>query len=300
MLYIPHDTERNIRSSRRQVNLGYFADYTNEAQNAEVIETLNSISSETGAGESAPRVMAMGRTGAESAGSILSPVRTVVRRLGDPVFSATNNMVIAFIFFFSSIYLGLTVLMIPGRLRVTGQFRRAVLQGPLCMMARLIPYAFFYTTAISVDICLLATFGQLRFDGNFLLFVPSIFMTGMCIGLFGFTLAWKCAEPGMGAAFMILIVPPGFITGGSTLATGFLNEGAYVASNAFPLVWQYRLWRDFAFRAENFMGILSEYGGFICYASVLGLLVLLRWRKSWLEIRTRSSQHPVPGERKVP
>ena len=299
-LYIPHDTERNIRSSRRQVNLGYFADYTNEAQNAEVIETLNSISSETGAGESAPRVMAMGRTGAESAGSILSPVRTVVRRLGDPVFSATNNMVIAFIFFFSSIYLGLTVLMIPGRLRVTGQFRRAVLQGPLCMMARLIPYAFFYTTAISVDICLLATFGQLRFDGNFLLFVPSIFMTGMCIGLFGFTLAWKCAEPGMGAAFMILIVPPGFITGGSTLATGFLNEGAYVASNAFPLVWQYRLWRDFAFRAENFMGILSEYGGFICYASVLGLLVLLRWRKSWLEIRTRSSQHPVPGERKVP
>lgn len=300
VLYIPHDTERNIRSSRRQVNLGYFADYTNEAQNAEVIETLNSISSETGAGERAPRVMAMSGTGAESAGSILSPLRTVVRRLGDPVFSATNNMVIAFIFFFSSIYLGLTVLMIPGRLRVTGQFRRAVLQGPLCMMARLIPYAFFYTTAISVDICLLTTFGQLRFDGNFLLFVPSIFMTGMCIGLFGFTLAWKCAEPGMGAAFMILIVPPGFITGGSTLATGFLNEGAYVASNAFPLVWQYRLWRDFAFRAENFMGILSEYGGYICYASVLGLLVLMRWRKSWLEIRTRSSQHPVPGERKVP
>jgi len=48
------------------------------------------------------------------------------------------------------------------------------------------------------------------------------------------------------------------------------------------------------------MGILSEYGGFICYASVLGLLVLLRWRKSWLEIRTRSSAHPVPGERKLP
>ena len=264
VLYIPHDTERNIR------------------------------------GESAPRVMAMGRTGAESAGSILSPVRTVVRRLGDPVFSATNNMVIAFIFFFSSIYLGLTVLMIPGRLRVTGQFRRAVLQGPLCMMARLIPYAFFYTTAISVDICLLTTFGQLRFDGNFLLFVPSIFMTGMCIGLFGFTLAWKCAEPGMGAAFMILIVPPGFITGGSTLATGFLNEGAYIASNAFPLVWQYRLWRDFAFRAENFMGILSEYGGFICYSCVLGLLVLMRWRKSWLEMRMRSRAHPAPGERELP
>ena len=274
--------------------------FRNEAQNAEVIETLNSISSETGAGESAPRVMAMGRTGAESAGSILSPVRTVVRRLGDPVFSATNNMVIAFIFFFSSIYLGLTVLMIPGRLRVTGQFRRAVLQGPLCMMARLIPYAFFYTTAISVDICLLTTFGQLRFDGNFLLFVPSIFMTGMCIGLFGFTLAWKCAEPGMGAAFMILIVPPGFITGGSTLATGFLNEGAYIASNAFPLVWQYRLWRDFAFRAENFMGILSEYGGFICYSCVLGLLVLMRWRKSWLEMRMRSRAHPAPGERELP
>lgn len=124
------------------MNLGYFADYTNEAQNAEVIETLNSISSETGAGERAARNGHGPHRGGERRLDPL-PVRTVVRRLGDPVFSATNNMVIAFIFFFSSIYLGLTVLMIPGRLRVTGQFRRAVFAGasvhdgkahPLCLL----------------------------------------------------------------------------------------------------------------------------------------------------------------------
>lgn len=49
-----------------------------------------------------------------------------MRRLGDPVFSATNNMVIAFIFFFSSIYLGLTVLMIPGGSALPGS------SGGLC------------------------------------------------------------------------------------------------------------------------------------------------------------------------
>ena len=150
VLYIPRHTERNIRTARRQVNLGYFADYTNEAQNAEIIETLNEICSHTGASESAPRVIAMSGAGAQSAQSLLSPLRTVVRRLGDPVFSATNNMVIAFIFFFSSIYLGLTVLMIPGRLRVTGQFERAVLAGPLSVISSLFPYAFFYMTAITL------------------------------------------------------------------------------------------------------------------------------------------------------
>ncbi len=290
VLYLPKHLERDLLNNHKQINLGYMADYSNAAQNAEVIETLNEIINIESGTRGGINVAALGMT-QEQTEAAINPLMIKIRRLLTPTFSATDTTVSAFIYFFSSLYIGLTTLMIMGRLRVTHQFERAVMEGPLCLIARLIPYALFYTSAITLVSCLLIVFGQMRFEGNYLFYLPTLFISAMCFGMFAMVLSWNAADPGAGAAFMILIVPPGFITGGATMAVGFLPQWAYYASHAFPLVWEYKLYRNFAFRGETLTGVLGLYGQFLLYALVLAILVTLRWHFSYKKI---TNPKPVP------
>lgn len=74
--------------------------------------------------------------------------------------SATNSTVIGFIYFFSSLFYGLTTLMIVGRLKVTGLWQREVFRrGPGALIARVAPYAFFYTTGITIMTAILTIGG---------------------------------------------------------------------------------------------------------------------------------------------
>lgn len=263
VLYIPRDTEKNVKAGKKAVNLGYFADYTNEAQNAEVIETLNEIT---------------GIYAAQASGAEENPISMKIRRLFNPTFASTNATIISFIYFFSSLYLGLTTLMITGRLRVTQQWDNVVLrQTPIELIARLIPYALIYTTAISISTALLFFFGQLRFAGFYLAYLPSLFMTGMCFGMLAILYTWSSPDPGHGASLMIFLVPPGFILGGATMAVGVVPHWTYVLSHMFPLVWQYRFWRDFAMRGTELISMCELYGMYLLYITVLGLLITLRF-----------------------
>ena len=216
-----------------------------------------------------------------------------MRRLLDPVFSATNTTVVSFIYFFSSIFLGLNTLMIMGRIHATNQFERCIADGPLCMLARIIPYTLIYVTAIILPCSLLIFFGQMRFAGNFLSFLPSLFLTGMSIGMFCMFAAWNAADPGRASSFMILIVPPGFIVGGATMAIGFLPEWAYYLSHAFPLVWEYSFYRDFALRGLSLAEMTRSYGMYLMYTTILGLLVTLRWYSSTKKLTGPQRMSPL-------
>lgn len=263
VLYIPRDTEKNVQAGKQAVNLGYFADYTNEAQNAEIIETLNEIT---------------GIYAAQASGAEETPISMKIRRMFNPTFSSTNATIISFIYFFSSLYLGLTTLMITGRLRVTQQWDNVVLRRtPVELIARLIPYVLIYVTAISIPTALLLCFGQLRFAGNYLAYLPSLFMTGLCFGMLALLYSWSSTDPGHGASMMIFLVPPGFILGGATMAVGVVPDWTYVLSHMFPLVWQYRFWRDFAMRGTELISMCDLYGMYLIYIAVLGILITLRF-----------------------
>lgn len=70
----------------------------------------------------------------------LSPLRVVTRYLSNPTGQAATGTVVNFLFFFSMMYLGMTCLMIPGRLRVSGRWTTDVLSGSvLALMARVLP-----------------------------------------------------------------------------------------------------------------------------------------------------------------
>ena len=273
VLYIPDGFEEALKRSDSS-GIKYFADYLNEAQNAEVIETINSVAA---AFTASPSAAAAG-------------IRTEIRRLYNPAFTATNGTLSAFLLFFSSLYLGLTVLMVPGRLRLTGEWEREVMtHSPLALMARAIPYALFYTTAISVMIALLTTFGQLRFAGNVLLYVPALFLCALSIGWMGFIYAFKATNPGQGAGLMIFLIPPGFILGGATMATGVLSHEAWLFSHCFPLTWLYHFQRDLVGRGLSADQMLPLFGAFLIYLSILGLLLTLRFarerRRARLELQ---------------
>lgn len=212
---------------------------------------------------------------------MLSPMQLKNRHLFNPTNTATNSTSIAFVYFFSSLFYGLATLMVVGRLKVTGAWDQAVFnRGPLALMCRMVPYAFFYTTGITVVSALLVTFGQLRFEGNYFAYLPTIFMTGLAFGWLALILSWSTQNPGEGASLMTFLVPPGFILGGATMAVGFLPLWAYYISYAFPLVWQYRFYRDFAMRGQTLAQMLPTYGAYLIFLTVIASVVVLLYYRT--------------------
>ncbi|OTP84215.1 multidrug ABC transporter permease [Gilliamella apicola] len=274
VLYIPKGLEKSLKKGDQTVRLGYFSDDTNEAQNAKVLQNLNEYIPELGAELSVGKVSSLG-FGREGTEATLSPMQLKSRNLFNPASSSTISTIIYFVYFFSSLTYGLTSLMIIGRLKITGMWNTVLERGFVALLARTIPYALFYTTGLTLITAVLVLFGQLRFDGNYFVFVPSIFMTGLAFGWLGFLLSWKTNNPGEGASKMIFLVPPGFIMGGSTMAVGIMPIWAYYVSHAFPLVWLFRFFRDIAMRGRSPIDMMSTYGMFIIYLTVIAFVVMI-------------------------
>lgn len=280
VLYIPQGFEKSLLKGDKSFSIGYFADYSNEAQNAKTIQNLHEFIPQSGAEISIAKLSKLDLEG-QNIEAILSPMQLKTRNLFNPTSSTTLSTGISFVYFFSSLTYGLTVLMIIGRLKVTGLWDKVVFQrGPFALLVRIVPYSFFYTTAITLITALLVFFKQLRFDGNYFAYVPSLFMTGLAIGWLAFILSWTTKNPGEGAGRMVFLIPPGFIMGGATMAVGILPFWAYYASYCFPLVWQYRFYRDFAMRGEQFFSMLSTYGGYLMFLTCIAAAVTLIYYRS--------------------
>lgn len=63
--------------------------------------------------------------------------------------------------------------------------------------------------------------------------------------------------------------------GGSTMAVGIMPIWTFYASHAFPLVWLFRFFRDIGIRGRSFVDMLSTYGVFIIYLTVIAFIVML-------------------------
>ncbi|MBW5817494.1 ABC transporter permease [Yersinia kristensenii] len=284
VFYIPKGLEKSLKTGDSAVRLGYFADYSNSAQNAEVLQNLHEYIPELGAEIGAARISALG-LGDTQLEAALSPMLLKSRNLFNPTSTATNSTSIAFVYFFSSLFYGLPTLMVIGRLKVTGAWSNAVFnRGPLALMCRMVPYAFFYTTGITIVSALLVIFGQLRFEGNYFAYLPTIFMTGLAFGWLALILSWKTQNPGEGASLMTFLVPPGFIMGGATMAVGFMPLWAYYLSYAFPLVWQYRFYRDFAMRGQTMAEMLPTYGAYLIFLTIIAFVVVLLYYRTQKQI----------------
>lgn len=262
VLYIGPNFEKNIIRGDQSVNIGYFADSANMSQNSSISSNLQSIIS---------------AATAQSGGSSGGTVSVVMRNLFNVTGTYTNTIMAGFMFFFPTIYLGITVLMLMGRLHVTGLWQATMQRGLVALFARLIPYAFFYTATTTFCVGVLATFNDLRFVGNVWVFLPVVFLTAVGVGLCAMILTFNATTPASGSAFMIFVVPPGFILGGVTIATALLPEWCQIFSHIFPLTWLFAFYRDIALRGVGLTSVLGTYGAFILYLTALAAIVAIKY-----------------------
>ena len=280
VLYIPKGLEKELKRKDSTFNLGYFADYSNLGQNGQAIANLSDMIAVLGAENAAPEIAALAQSSGEKVKALLQPMNMVKRELYNPTTSASITFCSAFIYFFSTIILGLTSVMLVGRFKVSMRWNAILEDGFACLLARLLPYALIYTTAISLVTSPLIIFGQMRFEGNYFAHLPSIFMTAFSIGVLAMLVTWKTSQPSEGSSRMILIVPPGFILGGSLLASGYMPEWVNTVKFAFPLTWQYEFWRDFSMRGLPLSDMVKSYGQYALYVTVITSLLALIYHKS--------------------
>lgn len=224
------------------MTIGYFADSANMSQNSAMASNLQSI---------------VAQALSETAGHSLPSVSVVTRNLFNVTGSYTNTIMAGFLFFFPSIYLGITVLMLMGRLHVTGLWHETIMNRGIS-----------------------AIFNDLRFAGSIWTFLPVPFLTALAIGLCAMIFTFNATTPAGGAAFMIFIVPPGFVLGGVTVATALMLEWCQVFSHLFPLTWLFAFYRDIALRGVDLTAELTLYGAFIIYLTMLAAVVALKYLKA--------------------
>ncbi|MDO5532427.1 ABC transporter permease [Sutterella sp.] len=283
VVFIPKNAQETLLKGARSLTIGYYADDTNTAQNAEVYTTLNEIFAELGAEVAVSRpdgASSLGKNSTETQ-ALLSPIRVGFRYLTNPTGQATTATVVSFLLFFGMMYHGLASLMIIGRLRVTHDWEGEVLSGSLFgLLSRAFPYAFVYMVVITVAIAILSLVGQLRFAGNILFFMPAIFLCATANTWVAYLIAWGTTNPGQGAGRMIWLVPPGFILGGATMAIGFPHAWAHDLSFGVPLVWLFNFWRDQGLRGITGQETFILFGAMIIYLIFLAALVAIRlWRE---------------------
>ena len=281
VLYLPHGLAESVIRGDKTVRVGFFADDSNTAQNGEIFNVLNEVVASEGASVSVSRAGGVGTLAQNEpeTESTLSPLRVVTRYLSNPTGQAATGTVVNFLFFFSMMYLGMTCLMLPGRLRVTHRWAPDVLSGSvLALLVRVVPYALICTAAVSTALAVLINLGQLRFAGNGLLFVVLLFLCAVANGWVALLLAWRCSTPGDEASFMIWLVPPGFILGGATMAIGFAQPWMQFLSKGIPLVRLFSFWRDVGLRGLEFSAVAASIGWFLLYLVFLGVLVGIRFR----------------------
>lgn len=289
VLVIPKGAQAELARASRSVMLGVMLDDSNSAQNGELLGQLNAAVAVLSAEIAVSRpggVASLGGNTSETAAA-LSPLRIASRSLTNPTGQGATGTTIGFLLFFSLMYHGLTSLMITGRLRVTRQWEPKVLSGTLCaLLARAVPYAFIFTTVVTAAVAVLVNFGQLRFAGNPGIFIAVLFGGAMANTWIAYLLSWNAATPGEGASRMIFLVPPGFILGGATMATGFVHGWVHDISFGIPLVWIFKVWRDVGLRGLGWSDMWSLIGSFLCYLVFIAALVGVRfWRDEVLARR---------------
>lgn len=282
VVYIPKGAEARMLRGDRTLTIGYFADDSNTAQNGEVYSVLNKIAAELGAEQAVSRadgVSSLGKNTNET-GAMMSPLRVGFRYLTNPTGQAATATVVSFLLFFSMMYHGLVSLMLVGRLRVTRSWDAEVLTGSVFgFLARAVPYAFIFTSVVTVALAVMILLGQLRFAGNILLFIPALFLCALGNTWLAYLLSWGTTNPGQGAGRMIFLVPSGFILGGATMATGFMHGWVHDISFGIPLVWLFNFWRDQGLRGIDGQATLPLFGGAILWLIFLGSLNAIRfWR----------------------
>lgn len=282
VIYFPQGLEKD-RFTGTENHIGVFYDNTNVAQTAEIKEAMNELAALDNAA-------ANGDTG--STNDVLDGgIQIAGRNLFSPNASTSNAMSLGFLFFFGSMfYTFATIGMIP-RLRLTGELDTILRTGtPWDLILRTLPYGALLIVSFTVGLAVLRIWGDLIFAGHLVNFVFVqifyVFVLGMVTTLTG----WTAANPGVAASRMILIIPGGFIFGGTTGPLAHFADWVVTFSHIWPLTWQFHFTRDIISRGTDFMGYAATFGAFLVYIAVIGILYTLKFYRAKKELLRQDAE----------
>jgi len=282
VIFFPQGIEKD-RFTGTENHIGVFYDNTNVAQTAEIKEALNELAVLDNAA-------ANGDTGSTNDG-IDGGIQIADRNLFSPNASTSNAMALGFLFFFGSMfYTFATIGMIP-RLRLTGELDTILRTGtPWDLILRTLPYGALLIVSFAVGLAVLRIWGDLIFSGHLVNFVFVqifyVFVLGMVTTLTG----WTAANPGVAASRMILIIPGGFIFGGTTGPLGHFSDWVVAVSHIWPLTWEFHFTRDIITRGADFMGYAATFGAFLIYIAMIGILYTLKFYSAKKELMEREAE----------
>ncbi|BEU87066.1 ABC transporter permease [Selenomonas sp. TAMA-11512] len=260
VIYLPQGLEKD-RYTNRATNIGVFYDNINTGETGDLKSALNEL-------VALDNIEISGND--ESDRSLYGVMQLQARNLFNPQASGSNNTVLGFLFFFSSMYFVFGTIGMMARLRMTGTLAKILEEGnPLALMARLIPYQMLFLMGTSVGLVIMRLFFDLSFMGHFAtyLFVQVFYIgtLGLCCHLMG----WTASNPGIASARMILFLPGGFILGGATGPTSGMWDWVVTLSHIFPLTWEHHFARDIISRGAGFMDMAGIFGAFLIYVAVI-------------------------------
>ncbi|MGL5513089.1 MAG: ABC transporter permease, partial [Sporomusa sp.] len=282
VIYLPDGFEKNGYTTTLN-SIGVFYDNINSAQSANLRGALNAVVAVQNQKIGSAQVQEFGLS-SEQAAAMMNNIGLKERLLFNPTSSASNFTVLGFLFFFGSMYFVFATIGIIARLRLEGKLLES---SPFDLMLRLVPYGTFYIVSLIVGLAVLRVFGDLSFMGNFFVLLLSLVLLATSVGLMSLLFGWSAANPGIASSRMILFIPGGFIFGGFTGPLDIIPAWVQAACNVFPLVWGFRFTRDIILRGASFMDAAQEFGWFMIYTGILGVLVCIRF---YHEQKTASKQ----------
>lgn len=265
VIYLPQGLEED-RYTNRATNIGVFYDNINTAETGELKEALNEL-------VALDNNEISGKD--ESDRNLYGVMQLQARNLFNPQASGSNNTVLGFLFFFSSMYFVFGTIGMIARLRMTGTLAKILQEGnPIALMVRLIPYGMLFLMGTSIGLAIMRIFFDLSFMGHFVTYVfVQVFYIGT-LGLCCHLMGWTASNPGVASARMILFLPGGFILGGATGPTSGMWDWVVAVSHVFPLTWEHHFVRDIISRGAGLMDMAGVFGAFFIYMAVIAGIYL--------------------------
>lgn len=294
VIYLPQGLEEARWKGNNSIHIGTLYDRTNSAQCAELTMAVNEIIQGENGEIGGPRIGKMGLS-SEQNEAIVAGIGISDRQLFNPTGSMADGIVVGLLYFLSTIIYTLVVLQIIAHLKIRNKWEEEILSGnPFRLLGRLIPYATMLISVLIFGMAILRWVQDFRFAGNILAYMFSLIIFAMSMGMIGLIFGWSANDPSAGSSKMILLVPPGFIFGGMTLARAYLSDWVAIASKLWPLTWQFDFLRDFAIRGALLRDMYIPYCEYILYMLVIAVIFFAKYFKEYNRlIENKKCENPI-------
>lgn len=197
------------------------------------------------------------------------------RNLYNPTNDTVMSSVIMFINVVLLALLGFHTISIVPRLRQEGRLQEE-LQQPLCVVLRLLPYAFIACVSTYLVVGVLKQIGSLRFEANWLqISIPFLLYT-ISTSLMAMLTGWSAPDAGKASGRIVLLILPSFLLSGGQVPVALLPQLLQWINKVIPLSLHFKFLRGMGYKGGELSYFIPELGHYmILIGAFLSIIIIL-------------------------